>query len=415
MKFRIRGIPRTRVLLFSIAAVLAAVGGAATPALAEPVPGHYIVTLKPDHDADAAAARASARPDVVYRSVINGFAAALSAEQLNALRSDPAVATIEPDSRGGVATTQAMDAAGEPWGLDRIDQHALPYSGSYGYVGTGAGTTVYVIDSGIETTHSEFRTTLCLQAGCTLISRAQNVYDALGGNGSDCLGHGTHVAGIIGGKTYGVAKGVQLRGVRVVDCYGNGTASQALAGVDWVFAHHDPSKLAVANMSLRYDPPSPALDAGVRKLIAGDAQHSGVFVAVAAGNESSNACHYAPDDDNGVSPARVMEAYTVAASAHNDARASFSNYAASGAQACVDIYAPGVDIKSAFLNNTTVQKKGTSMASPHVAGAGAILAANGFTNANAIAIMLNWGATNGLITGNLGNTPNRLLYKAPGL
>jgi subtilisin family serine protease len=415
MKCRMRGIIRERLPLFGVAVLLAAVCGAATPALAAPVPGHYIVTLKAGHDANAAAARASAHPRFVYRSVIHGFAAALSAGQLNALRNDPAVASIEPDGTGGVATTQAMDAAGDPWGLDRIDQHALPYSGSYSYTGTGAGTTAYVIDSGLETTHSEFSAKLCLLTGCTLISRAQNVYDALGGNGSDCLGHGTHVAGIIGGKTYGVAKGVQLRGVRVVDCTGHGTTSQALAGVDYVYAHHDQSKLAVANMSLRYNPPSAALDAGVRKLIAGDSLHSPVFVAVAAGNDNSNACHYAPDDTSGVSPARVMEAYTLAASTHSDARASFSNYAASGAQACVDSYAPGVGIKSAFLANTAKKLDGTSMASPHAAGAAAILAANGYTNANAIAIMLNWGATNGVITGNLGNTPNRLLYKSPGL
>jgi subtilisin family serine protease len=312
--------------------------------------------------------------------VVNGFAAKLDAAQLRALRSSARVAYVEPDRVVTVAATQTMDAAGEPWGLDRIDQRNRPGSRTYTYNATGAGVTAYVVDTGISTSHVQFG------------GRAANVYDAFGGNGQDCHGHGTHVAGTIGAATWGVAKGVQLRGVRVLNCSGSGSTSGIVAALNWV--RTNAVRPAVANMSLGGGFSS-TLNTATTNL-----SNSGVFVAVAAGNESQNACN--------VSPASAAGAFTTAASDRNDRRAWFSNYGS-----CVEAYAPGVAIRSTWLSGGTNTISGTSMASPHVAGVGALYKQTSPSASSAT--ISNWiisNSTTNVITANPSGTPNRLLYKS---
>jgi len=315
-----------------------------------------------------------------YTAAIKGFAARLPAPAVTALRLNPLVASIEADQVYSIDVTQNMDANGDPWGLDRIDQGALPLSRSYTYTSTGAGVHAYIIDTGIWTLHGEFG------------GRANNVFDAYGVTGEDCNGHGTHVAGTIGAATYGVAKGVALHGVRVLSCAGIGLNSDVIAGVDWVTANH--ASPAVANMSLGGGK-SAALDAAVTSL-----WNSGVFLAVAAGNDNADACNSSPSGASGV--------YTVAASEKTDAKASYSNWGA-----CVEAYGPGSSIKSTWLAGLTMTLSGTSMATPHVTGVAALYKAT-FGDAPS-ATVGNWitsSATAGAITGNPGGTPNRLLFKS---
>jgi subtilisin family serine protease len=286
---------------------------------------------------------------------------------------------VEPDRIVTADATQYMDANGDPWGLDRIDQLNRPLSRTYTYGVNGGGVTAYVIDTGLQENHPDFG------------GRADNVFDALGGSGNDCHGHGTHVAGTIGGNVHGVAKGVQLRGVRVLGCTGSGSTSGIIRALDWVGANA--AKPAVANMSLGGGR-STSLNNATANLA-----NSGVFVAVAAGNENQNACN--------VSPASTPAAYTTAASDRTDRKASFSNYGN-----CVDGYAPGVAIKSAWLSSGTRTISGTSMASPHVAGVAALYKSN-FGDASS-ATVANWISSNAspnVITGNVSGTPNRLLNK----
>jgi len=274
--------------------------------------------------------------------------------------------------------TQAMDANGDPWGLDRIDQGALPLSRTYTYTGTGAGVHAYIIDTGIWTLQPEFG------------GRANNVFDAYHATGEDCNGHGTHVAGTNGAATFGVAKAVSLHGVRVLSCAGIGLNSDVIAGVDWVSANH--VNPAVANMSLGGGK-SAALDQAVTNL-----WNSGVFLAVAAGNDNVDACTE--------SPSGAPSVFTVAASEKTDAKASYSNWGT-----CVELYAPGSAIKSTYLA-TTMTLSGTSMATPHVVGVSALYKAT-FGDASS-ATVANWIITNstaGVITGNVSGTPNRLLFK----
>jgi len=319
-----------------------------------------------------------------YTAALKGFAASLPDAAVPLLRQNPLVAYVESDQSVTADGTEDMDANGDPWGLDRIDQQALPLSGTYTYTSDGAGVHAYIIDTGIWTLHSDFG------------GRADNVYDALTLNlitiGEDCNGHGTHVAGTVGGATYGVAKGVSLHGVRVLSCAGLGFTSDVIAGVDWVTANHQSP--AVANMSLGGGS-SAALNTAVTNL-----SNSGVFLAVAAGNDNADACNSSPAGASGV--------FTVAASEKTDAKASYSNWGS-----CVEAYAPGSAIKSDYLLGTTMTLSGTSMATPHVTGTAALYKAT-FGDAPS-ATVSNWiisNATTGVITGNPGGTPNRLLYKS---
>ncbi|MEU3454805.1 S8 family serine peptidase [Micromonospora sp. NPDC006766] len=311
---------------------------------AKAVPDRYIVVLK-DGKASPAKARASALTKrhggsvrKVFTKAINGYSATMNRRQAAQLAADPDVAYVQQVQRYTATGTQANP----PWGLDRIDQTAPKLNGKYAYPNTGAGVTAYIVDTGIDINHPDFG------------GRASYGYDFVEDDeeAQDCDGHGTHVAGTVGGTKYGVAKGVKLVAVRVLDCEGSGTTEGVLAGIDWVTANA--VKPAVANMSL-----GGGLDKALNNAVANSIA-SGVTYAVSAGNESRDACK--------VSPAAVPTAITVGATDRVDFRAWFSNYGR-----CVDTFAPGVNIISAAPGNKTDVMDGTSMAAPHVAGAAALL------------------------------------------
>jgi len=341
------------------------------------VPGQYIVTLMAGVSGVSAA---GITPRHVYGTALNGFAAQLDAAQLRALQRDANVAAIEQDQVVHATVTQSPTPS---WGIDRIDQRNLPLSNSYRYNANGAGITAYIIDTGIDPSHPNFG------------GRAAVAYDALGGNGIDCHGHGTHVAGTIGSAAYGVAKGVALRGVRVLNCAGSGSFADVIEGIDWVAANSPgPS---VANMSL-----GGGFSSAVNSATA-NLSNSGVSVAVAAGNSAADACTF--------SPASTPQAITAAASASNDTSASFTNRGS-----CVDLYGPGVSITSTYLGGGTAVFSGTSMASPHVAGVAAIYKqVNGDQPSNKVQNWIRNRATVGVLTGVPANTPNLLLFKRPAL
>ena len=349
----------------------------------------YVVVLRDGaSSADAAAFARTLGAEVthVWSHAIDGFAARLTPATLAAVRAYADVAYVEPDAVFSHTTTQTNLPN---WGLDRIDQRNLPLSASYTYTATGTGVKAYIVDSGIRFSHTQFG------------GRAVSGVDAIdGGTADDCDGHGTHVAGIVGGSTVGPAKSATLVSVRVLDCSGNGTLSSIVTGMDYVVADHT-SGPAVANLSLGGGANS-TIDAAVQNAI-----NDGVTVVVAAGNGNfagrrQDACAY--------SPARVAAAITVGATSKTDAAAKFSNYGT-----CVDILAPGVEILSSWVTGDTAGAylDGTSQAAPHVAGVAALyLQNNPGASPATVASALVAGSTLNVISDVGTGTPNRLLFTA---
>jgi subtilisin family serine protease len=341
----------TRLPRIGLALLVALVGLVVAGQAAAAGKSRYIVVFdqsvaNPAAKADHQAKARGASVDRVFKHALKGYTVELTAEQAADLESAPGVAWVEPDSDVEAFTTQT----GATWGLDRIDQRSLPLDGTFTYFAAGSGVTAYIIDTGIRTTHTQFG------------GRASYGYDAVGGRGSgeDCNGHGTHVAGTVGGSTYGVAKQVSLVAVRVLNCRGSGTTSGVIAGIDWVTGNHAAGAPAVANMSLGGGV-SAALDAAVQRSIA-----DGVTYAIAAGNGDKRGRQL---DACTQSPARVAEAITVSATDSSDRKASWANYGS-----CVDWFAPGVSITSSWGTGDTATNtiSGTSMATPHTTGAAAL-------------------------------------------
>ncbi|QOC92939.1 S8 family peptidase [Micromonospora craniellae] len=373
------------------AAVAAPTGEIRGAGAANAVSGSYLVVLR--SDAVGAAGSSAARTAVpdratalvqryggsvsdTFSAALTGFAAKMSAKQAARLAANSAVAYVEQDQAFTVQATQTNPT----WGLDRIDQRNRPLSGTYTYPNTASNVRAYIIDTGIRTTHNQFG------------GRATWGTNTVDSNNTDCNGHGTHVAGTVGGATYGVAKSVRLVAVKVLNCSGGGTTASVVNGVNWVTANA--VKPAVANMSLGGGASS-TIDNAVANSIA-----SGVSYAVAAGNFNANACNY--------SPARTSTAITVGSTTSTDARSSFSNYGS-----CVHIFAPGSSVLSAYhtSNTATSTLSGTSMASPHVAGAAAlVLSANPSYTPAQVKNYLTSNATTGVVTSPGSGSPNRLLF-----
>ncbi|MFH3940774.1 S8 family peptidase [Acinetobacter nosocomialis] len=320
-----------------------------------------------------------------YDSALKGFAIYLpdtaGTAFIEAMKKNPQVLSVENDT---VVNIDATTQTNPDWGLDRIDQKALPLNSTYSYSQTGTGTTAYIVDTGILSTHQEFSGRVL--SGYTAISD---------GNGTtDCNGHGTHVAGTVGGTTYGVAKNVKLVPVRILGCDGSGASSNVIAGLDWILKNG--SKPAVVNMSLG-GAASSSLDSAVENLY-----NNGYVMVVAAGNSNTDACTS--------SPARTSNAITVAATDNTDTRASYSNYGS-----CVDIFAPGSQINSSWIGSNTATRvlNGTSMATPHVAGVVAeLLQSTPTATPQTITSNLLNQATSDVVK-NPSGSPNRLLYKSP--
>ena len=374
---------------------LAALLGVTDPVAAHAGPAGegkpVIVRLEPGSDPDAqarAAAARGARVTFVYRDVFPGYAAVLPPGGMRGIEGGPGVVAVDPDTPVRLSRAEPADPGDAlPWGLDRIDQRPPQLSGRYAPPAAdrdGLGVTAYVIDSGIEADHDD------------LDGRVRSGFTAVddGRGTDDCAGHGTHVAGTIGGAAHGVASAVELVAVRTLDCDGGGETSGVVAGIDWAARDHESGTPAVANLSLAGEA-SDTVDAAIRGLVA-----DGVTVAVAAGNEDADACTS--------SPGREPTVLTVGATARDDTRAPFSNRGT-----CVDLFAPGVDIVSDWNTGaaSTKQLSRTSMASPHVAGAAALLlGATPSLSPAQVAERLVAAATPGAVRGARPDDPNRLLY-----
>lgn len=349
--------------------------------------GSYIVVMRSSDDLDdeeVEISRSGGRTEKRFSRAINALSVRVKHSEAGRIRNNPKVLFVELDQPMYALDTQSPSPS---WGLDRIDQRALPLNSTFTASAKGAGVNAYIVDTGISSTHVDF--TGRMSTGFSSI---------VDGNGTnDCNGHGTHVAGTTAGTTYGIAKSATLIPVRVLDCIGSGTTSGVIAGLDWIVGHHTAGTLAVANMSLGGGA-SAALDAAVQNVI-----NDGVVMAVAAGNDGLNACNY--------SPARAANAITVGSTTTTDARSTFSNTGT-----CVDIFAPGSSITSAWIGNTTAIStiSGTSMAAPHVAGVAAVLIGRFPTSTPAqIATMLRTSATPNVVTSAGTGSPNYLLYLDP--
>ena len=343
-----------------------------------PIADAYIVQLRPAADPRGVAASVQASPRHVYDAAVTGFAANLNPGQLRALSRHPDVQLIEQDA----LVTDALEATQlnpPSWGIDRVDQRNRPLSASYTYNSTGAGVHAYIIDTGIYTGHSNFG------------GRATFDYNAVGGSNTDCNGHGTHVAGTVGSASYGIAKGVRLHAVKMLNCSGSGTTSAAINAINWVRANA--VRPAVANTSWNWTANS-TLETAIRNMIS-----SGVFLATSGGNTGGNSCDRLPR--------KVETATVVASSERTDARSSFSSTGP-----CIDLYAPGGSIVSTLNTGGAGTKSGTSMAAPHVAGIAALYKSR-FGDASSATVhnWLNANATPNVISGGgTGGTVNRLVF-----
>jgi subtilisin family serine protease len=356
------------------------------------IPGQYIVALRGGPETLSAAAVSTAARELAarhggsvlftYQAAFQGFAMRMPAARAQALLEDPRVAYVEEDSTLQPAAVQSTP----PWGLDRIDERFLPMDNFYRYSQLGTGVNAYVIDSGIRLTHAQFG------------GRAVTGYDAVtpGGTATDCQGHGTAVASVIGGSTLGIAKSAKLYAVRVMDCNGSGSTSGLISAIDWVRLNHVKPAVAVMSMTLL---PSTSLDTAVNNAING----SGILFIVAAGNDNANACNY--------SPARIPAAFTISATTPTDARASFANFGS-----CVDLFAPGATIPVATSTSNTASTvlSGTSFAAAHVAGAAVLhLQANPSATPSGVVSAIMANATTGVMSGGGVGSPNTLLYVPP--
>ena len=377
--------PAAATLLAAAAIAASGLPAAAIAPAGNDASVRYLVRYAAETDIPAEVARLKSQGIGVGRSfshALRGAVVTATPAQAAELSRSAGVASVEVDAPVTVSATEQP----APWGLDRVDQHALPLSGSYSWTAAGAGVSAYVVDTGVLASHVEFGGRVA--AGWTAV--------ADGRGSGDCNGHGTHVAGTVAGTTYGVAKAATIVPVRVLDCSGSGFNSDVVAGLDWIAANHAAGAPAVVNLSLG-GAASAAVDSALQGVI-----NDGVTAVVAAGNSAADAC--------GSSPARLPAAVTVAASDSADRKASFSNFGS-----CVDLYAPGVGITSAYYTSTTAtaSMSGTSMAAPHTAGAAALLLSqNPALTPAQVASSLTSNATAGVIMGSGTGTPNRLLYAA---